>query len=441
MTNARAVNLGLPSHPSARLGGGSRRGSGCSRCVHVPGPALALHRAVPGRTGARGRGCAGRSQALLFRRGERRGLAHRRRRPHLAPHLRRRAGGFHRRPGRRALGAAGDLCRHGRGRHALRHRPGRRRVQVHRRRRDLGLHRAEGYPPDRQDPGGPPQSGRAAGGGARPPLRPERGARRVPLHRRRPHLDPDPVQGRRHRGHRHGLPARKPGRGLRLALADAAAALERLSAVERSGRRRLQVHRRGADLDGAGRPRPAGQARPHRLGHHARAAEPRLRPGRCGGGRRALPLRRCGGELGQAQRGQAHLAARLVLRRDHRRPRERRPCLGLRHHHPAFRRRRGPLPARQGRPYGRRLPQPVDRSRGPRAPHPGRRPGDAGDAEWGRHLEFLVQPADGPVLPRGHRRPLPLPRLRRPAGLRRRRRSQPHRQPGRRRQHDRASTS
>ena len=42
-----------------------------------------------------------------------------------------------------------------------------------------------------------------------------------------------------------------------------------------------------------------------------------------------------------------------------------------------------------------------------------------------RDLEFLVQPADGPVLPRHHRQPVPLLGLRRPAGERLGRRRQP----------------
>ena len=59
-----------------------------------------------------------------------------------------------------------------------------------------------------------------------------------------PDLAEGPLPGRRHRRHRPGFPPGRPERRLRVALADAPSAVERLPAVERSGQRPLQVDRR-----------------------------------------------------------------------------------------------------------------------------------------------------------------------------------------------------
>ena len=97
--------------------------------------------------------------------------------------------------------------------------------------------------------------------------------------------------------------------------------------------------------------------------------------------------------------------------------------------------RRQDLRAGQGRARRRRLPRALDRSAEPGAAHPRRRPGGGGLGRRRRHLELLVQPADRPVLPRDHRQPLPLLGLRLAAGLRRRRRPQPHQHLRRHRPH------
>ena len=125
--------------------------------------------------------------------------------------------------------------------------------------------RSRRHPADRQDPGRPAQCRRGARGGAGPSLRTERGARRVPLHRRRPELDEDAVSRTPTPVPSTSPSAGRSGHRLRGAVADAAAALERLSAFQRPGQRPLQVDRRRQELDRDHRPRLAAQ-RPGRIG-------------------------------------------------------------------------------------------------------------------------------------------------------------------------------
>ena len=85
------------------------------------------------------------------------------------------------------------------------------------------------------------------------------------------------AQGRRHRRDRPRLRAGQSERHLRRAVADAAHAVERLSAVERPGQRPLQVHRRRRHWTRArGNGFPA-KRRAHRHRHRASAAAARLR--------------------------------------------------------------------------------------------------------------------------------------------------------------------
>ena len=81
------------------------------------------------------------------------------------------------------------LHRHGRDRTARQHHAGRRRLQIHRRRQDVEAHRARRHAGDLAHPRASRQSRRRLRLRARPPLRPERGARRLPLQGRRPDLD------------------------------------------------------------------------------------------------------------------------------------------------------------------------------------------------------------------------------------------------------------
>ena len=118
-------------------------------------------------------------------------------------------------------------------------------------------------------------------------------ARRIPFDRWRGDVEKDPVQGRRHRGDRSGVQAGRSVRCLRRAVADAAAAVERLPAVERAGRRTLQIDRRRRDvgsqsLTGLPGRRRAGSA----IAVSPAAPEPGLRSDRRQDRRRALSLGR-----------------------------------------------------------------------------------------------------------------------------------------------------
>ncbi len=208
---------------------------------------MALDRAVSRGAGAGGGGGGGFAAALLFRGGERRGVGDAGRRTHLGPDLRRCPGRFDRRAGDRPDGPERDLCRDGRGGHAFGHRPGLGAVSLGRRGADLDGARAGRHPADRPRPGRPARRRHGAGGGPRPSLWAQRAARGFPVHRRRAHLDPHPVPRRRHGRRGPGVQAGRPRHRLRGAVADTASAVERLSAVQRSGRGSLQVERRGQD--------------------------------------------------------------------------------------------------------------------------------------------------------------------------------------------------
>ena len=81
-------------------------------------------------------------------------------------------------------------------------------------------------------------------------------------------------------------------------------------------------------------------------------------------------------------------------------------------------RRRQDVDVVQRRARRRGLSERLDQSRQPRH-HPARRRSGRGrHAERRRNLELLVQPADRPVLPRGRRQRVSLPRLQRSAGER-----------------------
>jgi len=114
-------------------------------------------------------------------------------------------------------------------------------VQVHRRRQDVETHRAGGFAANRADHRGP--AGREQGfrGGAGSRLRAERGARRFPFERWRKELAKDSVSRRKHGSHRFGFRARQSESDLRVAMADAKAAVEHLSPLKWSGQRALSL--------------------------------------------------------------------------------------------------------------------------------------------------------------------------------------------------------
>ena len=144
----------------------------------------------------------------------------------------------------------------------------------------------------------------------------------------------------------------------------APSALVHLRAVERPGRRHLQVHRRRHDV-AAAHDRPSDRRpRPHRHRRGADQRQPRVRHRRREG-RRALSFGRRRRELDQDLRRQAHLGTRLVLRQGHRRSEE--PGHRLRVEHVALQidGRGQELDADQGRARRRRLSSALDRSRRP----------------------------------------------------------------------------
>ena len=146
------------------------------------------------------------------------------------------------------------------------------------------------------------------------------------------------------------------------AVADAPSAVERLSALERSGQRTLQVQRRRRDVDAA-HERLARARRPHRPVDLARRAAPRLRQRRQRPrlGRR-LSLRRRRGDVDAPRPRAAHLAARLVLQRNHRRSARSQRRLRDEHRDVSLDRRRREFRRDSRRPDGRRLSRAVDRS-------------------------------------------------------------------------------
>ena len=109
----------------------------------------------------------------------------------------------------------------------------------------LGLRDAQQIPKIAVDPeeSEPPLRRRA-----RPSVRPERGARHLPLDRRRPDVRARPLQGREHRrqGRRHR--SVEPRHRLRDAVGGAAGAVGERR-VGRHQRRHLQVHRRRHDVE------------------------------------------------------------------------------------------------------------------------------------------------------------------------------------------------
>ena len=222
-----------------------------------------------------------------------------------------------------------------------------------------------------------------------------------------------------------------------VAVADAAHAVERLSAVERPGQRPLQIDRRRRHwtrVTGHGFP-----AKPGRIGLAVApsAAAARLRDRRRGRATAACIARDDGGaNWTHSQRRRAHLGARLVLRRDHRRAEESPTSSTRLQHQRLSLRRTAARPSCRSR--ARRAATTITSSGSIRDNRERRILGvDQGAvdlAQRRRDLELLVQPADRPVLPRDHRQPFPVLGLRRAAGLRRGRRAQPHQH--HRRHHD-----
>ena len=176
----------------------------------------------------------------------------------------------------------------------------------------------------------------------------------------------------------------------------------------------MEVDRQRRQLGGDQRG-PAGTRRQDRRRRVARQPGPALRRG---GGRarpgRRLPVRRRGGLVAAGERGSHYPHAFLVLHEDLRRPAGRGD--GVRHERPVPQvdRRRPHLHPGDGAP--RRQPPPLDQPRQRRQHDQLQRRRRERQLQRGRQLVHPAQPAHGAVLPRDHGQPVPLPRLRRPAG-------------------------
>ena len=160
---------------------------------------------------------------LLRRHRLRRRLEVDRRRPHAGSRSsttsRSSSIGSHR---RRAVRPERRLRRHRRGEHPRQRRGRQRHLQVDRRRQDLEA-RLEAGRPDRHDGRPPDEPRHRLRRRARPRLRPQPGARRLPHHRRRQDLAAGARQGRRHRRQRRLLRPEQPAHPLRRPVAGAAA--------------------------------------------------------------------------------------------------------------------------------------------------------------------------------------------------------------------------
>src|SRR6185312_7362349 len=149
------------------------------------------------------------------------------------------------------------------------------------RRRDVEAHRTGRYTPDRVDPCRPARSQFGLRRGAGAFVRPECGARRVSLNGWRRDVEEDFIQGRKHRRDRFGVRPAKYKNDLRGAVADAAASMERLSAVEWPGKWALQINRRRRQVDAAYEWTADGRAGANWRGGGAEQFKSRVRDCRC----------------------------------------------------------------------------------------------------------------------------------------------------------------
>ena len=373
-----------------------------------------------------------RAAAFLFRRGQRRRLADRGCRPHLAADLRRPRHRLDRRDRGRAVGrrtsstsaAAKPTCA----------RTSRKATACTAPRRRQDLERTSASPTASRsrkiivDPHDPEHRLRRR---ARSSLRTERRTRRVPLARRRRVVAARARQRRRNRRDRSRVRARQSARDLRGDVADAAHAVEHYPPANGPGSGLYKSTDGGDTWTPLTRQRISRQGRPHRHRCRASKSETRLRDRRQPGARRRrrrpLSIRRCRRELEAHQQRRPHLATRLVFRPHRGRSEERRSHLRHEHDRAALGRRRRAFHRAEGRPDRRRFPRDVDRSRQCRSPDPRRRSGRDHHVERRQDLELMAEPADRADLSRQHRQPFSVPRLRRAAGFRRCRAAEPHR--------------
>ena len=232
-------------HPSQRL-----RPSAAARVL------VAQHRAVrAGRAGRRpGRASHGHAHLLRGLR-DRRAVEDDQQRDHLRTHLRQLRDALGGRARDRALEPGHHLGRDRRGQQSAELVVRGRHVQVRGRRQDFHArgtardadHRARNRASRRR--------GRGLGGGQRPPVRPQSGARRLQDHGRGPVLEPRPQRRREHRRHRPGHRSLEPQHALRGHLSAAPDGV--LLRGRRARQRHLALRRRRRELEPAERQRPS----------------------------------------------------------------------------------------------------------------------------------------------------------------------------------------
>ena len=293
--------------------------------------------------------------------------------------LRRPAHGLDRRPGRRAVAPRHALRRERRGPAAARPLRRRRHLQVDGRGEDVDAPRpSRRASRSRRLAVRPARPGPRFRGGPRPPVRPERRARRLPVDGRRQDVGEGPLQGREHGRLGRGVRPVESGRRLRRALGRAAGPVgERRVAGARE--RPLQDHRR-RDHVAAAHEGPAHVRRgprPHRhLRLAGRSAAPLRHRGRVARKGGHLRLRRRGRELARASTARsASGGAATTSPRCRSHPKNRDERLGREHRDVPVDRRRKDVHRRQGRAGRRRLPHDLDQPGEPRRHPPRERPG------------------------------------------------------------------
>lgn len=255
---------------------------------------------------------------------------------------------------------------------------------------------------DRPHPRRPARLADAARRRARPRVHRERRARRVPLDRRRRDLDAHALSKReRGRDRSRGDAGRHDG--LRIALADAPAAVGDVSALEWPGRRPLRVARRRRHVAADRRARLSERrARQGRARGRAERSRPRVRDRRREG-RRALSQRRRGRDVAALRRRPAPMGARLVLLPRRCGSARRGSRLRLRYERLSFERRRRDVHGDQRLARRRRLSPALDRPDRRLASRARERPGHDRQRRRCPDVELLVQSADGTVLSRRDR--------------------------------------
>ena len=388
--------------------------------------ALADDRSVSRRPRAGGDGRSRAARPLLLRCGRRRRVGEFRHRADVEADFRRRRYRLDRLHRRCAELAERHLRRQRRSGYALGHRLRQRHVRLERRGENVDARRPRGFAPNRRGGRRSDQCEDRVRGGARTSIRAERTARRFQDRRRRCDVEQSPVQRCEYRRGLARDGSAESERPLCGAMANAPAAVERLSPLKWTGQRAVQNDRRRQDV-GATYERASRARRTHRHCGSAVESAARLRQRRQRSeSRRRVPLRRRGRDVDAHRRRRTHLDARLVFQRHQRRSQETRRRLRDGYGDVPFRRRRQKFRRDPRRARRRRLSYVVDRS-GRRPAHDSRqRPRRRRNRERRANVEHVVQPADGAVLSRRDRRRLSVRRLRRTAGFRRRRRTERH---------------